>query len=629
MIRNLASQQHLTENQITVINGSRENVLIQFSVIDDDDIEPEPIPIQEAEEGDTIPIIEEQQEFHESESEQEEENENDSEEEIQVITTRSGCEIRAAKRLIAEAGYAARDELDSDYSIELTSAENVYYEAMRDFPQGEFYPGEIACVGVGIGGGFANTMELHVMKYDQAINGPEAKEWAIAVEEEHNRMLDHEVFQTVPREEVPNGSKILTSTWAMKKKANGVHRARLNARGYEQVDGEHYDEDDKFAPVVTDATIHIVLIQLIMAGWYVELIDVKGAFLHGVFEKGRKVYMEVPQGFERFYPKNCVLLLLKTLYGTKQAAKAFWLKLLVEALRGMKYTRSKADPCLYYSWNDGGLVIWISWVDDCLICGKKESVLHAKEEIKKIFDCDEVGELKEYVGCKIDYNKEEGWIKMIQPVLMQSYVDEFELPKGETPRTPATPGSVLQKVEPKDYLPDDEQFKYRSGVGKLLHMMKWTRPEILNAVRELSRFMMHAGHAHLREMYRAMKYCVGTPNRGFLLKPTMKWDGNPNFEFKIKGQSDSDFAKDPERHRSASGYSTFLCGASVTTKSRMQGCVTLDVMSAEYVSGTQCAQEMLFDMRVLESMGLKVEKPMILEIDKKGAVDLSKNWSVS
>jgi hypothetical protein len=338
--------------------------------------------------------------------------------------------------------------------------------------------------------------------------------------------------------------------------------------------------------------------------------------------------MEVPQGFERFYPKNCVLLLLKTLYGTKQAAKAFWLKLL-EALRGMHYTRSKADPCLYYLWEDTGLVIWLSWVDDCLICGEKTSVIHAKEEMKKRFDCDEVGELAEYVGCKVDHNKEEGWIKLTQPVLMQSYVDEFDLPEGEVPRTPATPGSVLQKVDPKDWLPDELQSKYRSGVGKLLHMMKWTRPEILNAVRELSRFMAHASLAHLKEMYRAMKYCVGTPNRGLFLKPTMKWDRDPNFEFEIRGKADSDFGKDPERHRSVSGYSTFLCGASVTTKSRMQGSVTLDVTSAEFVSGTQCAQEMLFDMRVLESMGLKVKKPMILEMDNKGAVDLSKNWSVS
>jgi hypothetical protein len=34
-------------------------------------------------------------------------------------------------------------------------------------------------------------------------------------------------------------------------------------------------------------------------------------------------------------------------------------------------------------------------------------------------------------------------------------------------------------------------------------------------------------------------------------------------------------------------------------------------------------------MRVLESMGLKVKKPMVLEIDNKGAVDIAHNWSVS
>jgi formylmethanofuran dehydrogenase subunit E-like metal-binding protein len=75
--------------------------------------------------------------------------------------------------------------MDSDIDIGLTQAKINYYEAMRDFSQGEFAPREVACVGAGIGGGFANTMELHVMKYDQAVNGPEAKEWAIAVEEEH------------------------------------------------------------------------------------------------------------------------------------------------------------------------------------------------------------------------------------------------------------------------------------------------------------------------------------------------------------------------------------------------------------------------------------------------------------
>ena len=37
---------------------------------------------------------------------------------------------------------------------------------------------------------------------------------------------------------------------------------------------------------------------------------------------------------------------------------------------------------------------------------------------------------------------------------------------------------------------------------------------------------------------------------------------------------------------------------------------------------------MLYAMKILLSLGLLVELPMILEIDNKGAVDMANNWSV-
>jgi hypothetical protein len=261
------------------------------------------------------------------------------------------------------------------------------------------------------------------------------------------------------------------------------------------------------------------------------------------------------------------------------------------------------------------------------MCGQREAVLQAKEELKKHFKTDDVGELNEYVGCKVERDKDR--IKLTQPVLLQSFHDEFTLPDGETPATPATPGEVLQKCDPEDELQGDELRYYRSGTGKLLHLMKWSRPEILNAVRELSRFMTGASLAHLKAMHRVMKYCVGTPERGLLLKPNRMHDGTADFEFEISGRADSDYAKDPIKRRSVSGFASFLQGAPVTRKSRMQGCVTLSVTEAEYVSGAECAQDMLFNMRVLESIGLKVKMPMILEMDNKGAIDLANNWSAS
>jgi hypothetical protein len=37
---------------------------------------------------------------------------------------------------------------------------------------------------------------------------------------------------------------------------------------------------------------------------------------------------------------------------------------------------------------------------------------------------------------------------------------------------------------------------------------------------------------------------------------------------------------------------------------------------------------MLFTMRVMESIGLKVKKPMILEVDNQGTIDWVNSWSV-
>ncbi len=61
--------------------------------------------------------------------------------------------------------------------------------------------------------------------------------------------------------------------------------------------------------------------------------------------------------------------------------------------------------------------------------------------------------------------------------------------------------------------------KYCSGVGKLLHLMKWSKPEITNCVCELSRFVSSLLGAHVQAMHQAMKFCDGTPNCALLLKP--------------------------------------------------------------------------------------------------------------
>ena len=190
--------------------------------------------------------------------------------------------------------------------------------------------------------------------------------------------------------------------------------------------------------------------------------------------------------------------------------------MVLKCMRDMGLTRSTADPCMYYDWSQRGLVVIASWIDDNLIVGSKEAVAHTKKELMSRFECEDCGELDEYVGCRI--TKLKGAIKFTQDVLIQSFVDEFELSSRKY-ATPAKSGNVLTKGDPELVVDNGKQTYYRSGVGKMIHIMQWSRPDICSAVRDLTRHMQSAMPAHIEAMHRAMAYCVRTREPGVTLRP--------------------------------------------------------------------------------------------------------------
>jgi hypothetical protein len=133
------------------------------------------------------------------------------------------------------------------------------------------------------------------------MKGPDKDKCENAVFEEHERMMKKQVWRAVPKKDVPKNSKVMSSTWAMKKKSNGTYRDRLNARCYEPVDGIHYDSNNNYSPVTNYATIRIIMVLMIIFKWSAQLVDVKGTLLCGNFKDGEEMFMEVPEGFEEFY----------------------------------------------------------------------------------------------------------------------------------------------------------------------------------------------------------------------------------------------------------------------------------------------------------------------------------------
>ena len=157
--------------------------------------------------------------------------------------------------------------------------------------------------------------------------------------------------------------------------------------------------------------------------------------------------------------------------------------------------------------------------------------------------------------------------------------------------------------------------------------MKHTRFDIMNATRECSKHMMEATSVHEKALDRLMDYLVHTKNKGFILQPNTQWNGDPEFEFTICGKSDSDYAKDLDSRKSVSGGVVYLNGAAVSCKSQGQKIVAQSTTEAELYAVNMVAQDMLYVKRLLESLELRVQLPMLLYCDNKGCVDLINNFS--
>ena len=92
---------------------------------------------------------------------------------------------------------------------------------------------------------------------------------------------------------------------------------------------------------------------------------------------------------------------------------------------------------------------------------------------------------------------------------------------------------------------------------------------------------------------------------------------------RVESFVDSDFATDPEKRRSVTGYLVFVDGALVAWKSKRQGSTTLSSTEAEYVALSQVACEVKFVYNLLTEMGISVKTPMVE--DNQGAIFLAKN----
>lgn len=122
--------------------------------------------------------------------------------------------------------------------------------------------------------------------------------------------------------ELPPRHHAISSKWVVKlKPVQGNiperYKARLVARGFQQVEGIDYHET--FASVAKYNTIKVVTALAGTMGWDIHHMDVKSAYLNSHLEE--KVYMHQPLGHIAKGHEHLVCELHQSLYGFKQSAR--------------------------------------------------------------------------------------------------------------------------------------------------------------------------------------------------------------------------------------------------------------------------------------------------------------------
>jgi len=439
--------------------------------------------------------------------------------------------------------------------------------------------------------------------------------WKKAMDKEIKSIQDLNTWELVPR---PANSKVIGSRWIFKIKrhADGTierYKARFCAKGYTQKFGVDYNET--FAPVVKYSSIRTLLAIAAEKDLEIYQFDINTAFLYGIIDTD--IFMEQPDGYSDKHKPDYVCKLKKSLYGTKQAARQ-WNQRIHSHMVKFKFIQTQADHCVYIQKQEHQVIIIILYVDDLIVMATNKKLIdQVRDQLKSEFDIKELGELKYCLGIEVVRNRKLKTIQINQASMIQRVAERFQVQECKNIYIPADANSRLTKPSDEDKNQAINK-PYRELVGSLMYIMVCTRPDISNAVGEVSRFCDNYGIIHWHAAIKILKY----------LKTTMAMvlEFNGNQEKSVKAYADASWASDKDTGRSVTGYVVTINNSSISWKSQRQSTVAMSSTEAEYMALFAVVQEVIWLKRLLSEVSSEyLKENIIVYQDNKSTILLASN----
>jgi hypothetical protein len=345
---------------------------------------------------------------------------------------------------------------------------------------------------------------------------------------------------------------------------------------------------------------------------------VKTAYL--IPELKEEIYMKVPEGLEHIG----AVKLNKSLYGLKQAGRE-WNANLHTTLTNAGLTQSKYDPCLYEKFNGTTITaLIVVYVDDILIGGDAATVKGISAQLTSVYQMTQ-GPVEHFLGMKVRETPQ-GTIEITQGAYTRRLLDRFQMSTCSSVPTPALEQRLSVADQPVSSAEREEMsgVPYRECVGALQYLAVLTRPDIVYAVNQASRFLANPGPKHWQAVKRILRYLKGTTEDGLVYRRSPS-DGTP-----VDGYSDSDWAGDTDDRRSCSGHVFRVFGGIVAFKSKKQPTTALSSCEAELIALTMAMKEALWLRGLLVELGIhQPDSPVTIHEDNQGAKALANDAKFS
>ncbi|GKV03489.1 hypothetical protein SLEP1_g15779 [Rubroshorea leprosula] len=306
------------------------------------------------------------------------------------------------------------------------------------------------------------------------------------MQEEIDALHKNNTWTLVPP---PSETNIVGSRWVFKTKLNpnrtvGRFKARLVARGFSQMPGVDFEET--FSPILKPTTLWLVLAFATTLEWPLRQLDVKNAFLHGKLKE--MVYMTQPPGFEDPKYPHYVCQLNCSIYGLKQAPKA-WCDTFTLYLLKMGFHCNQADSSFFVLHNPKGTAFLLVYVDDIVLTTSSDDLLqNIISHLSREFALKDLGDLQYFLGIEVD--KFSGGIFLSQAKYAHDILTRASMLEASSI---ATPLATKENTTSRDCDLVDAH-EYRRIVGALQYLTI-TKIGICHAVNR--DFVMQIGRAVL------------------------------------------------------------------------------------------------------------------------------------